>query len=148
MLEYWNRPEATAETITKDGWLRTGDVATMDSEGYISIVDRAKDVIKSGGERISSIELENAAVGFEKVSEAAAVGLPHDRWGERPLLFVVLEGNQELNKDEILEAMRPHVASWCLPDDILAIDEIPHTGTGKIDKKLLRERFSNHKWST
>tara|TARA_A100000164_G_scaffold364820_1_gene383583 strand:- start:114 stop:1742 length:1629 start_codon:yes stop_codon:yes gene_type:complete len=146
---YFDLKDDSTHIADSEGtWLRTGDVATMDSEGYISIVDRAKDVIKSGGEWISSIELENAAVGFEKVSEAAAVGLPHDRWGERPLLFVVLEGNQELNKDEILEAMRPHVASWCLPDDILAIDEIPHTGTGKIDKKLLRERFSNHKWST
>ena len=127
-------------------WLRTGDVATMDAEGYITIVDRAKDVIKSGGEWISSIELENAAVGASGVAEAAAVGLPHHRWGERPLLLVVLEPNAEFERDEIMEAIKPHVASWWLPDAIVAIDEIPHTGTGKIDKKVLRDRFSEFDW--
>ena len=127
-------------------WLRTGDVATMDTEGYITIVDRAKDVIKSGGEWISSIELENAAVGAPGVAEAAAVGLPHDRWGERPLLLVVLEPDVELERDEIVEAIKPHVASWWLPDAIVAIEEIPHTGTGKIDKKVLRDRFSEFDW--
>jgi fatty-acyl-CoA synthase len=127
-------------------WLRTGDVATMDTEGYITIVDRAKDVIKSGGEWISSIELENAAVGAPGVAEAAAVGLPHDRWGERPLLLVVLEPDSEFERDEIVEAIKPHVASWWLPDAIVAVEEIPHTGTGKIDKKVLRDRFSEFNW--
>jgi len=128
-------------------WLRTGDVATIDSEGYISIVDRAKDVIKSGGEWISSIELENAAVGAPGVIEAAAVGLPHDRWGERPLLLVVLEHGKELNPTEIIESIKPHVASWWLPNDVIEIEEIPHTGTGKIDKKVLREQFADFKWT-
>ena len=122
-------------------------MATMNNEGYISIVDRAKDVIKSGGEWISSIELENAAVGAPGVVEAAAVGLPHDQWGERPLLLVVLESGRSLDRDEVLDAIRPHVASWWLPNDVVAVPEIPHTGTGKIDKKLLRDQFADFEWS-
>ena len=118
----------------------------MDTEGYIAIVDRAKDVIKSGGEWISSIELENAAVAAPGIAEAAAVGLRHDRWGERPLLLVVLEPGAEFKPDEIVETIRPHVASWCLPDAVVAVEEIPHTGTGKINKRLLRDRFSDFSW--
>tara|TARA_B100001996_G_scaffold333168_2_gene282641 strand:+ start:275 stop:1903 length:1629 start_codon:yes stop_codon:yes gene_type:complete len=144
---YFGLEDDSTHISGPDGvWLRTGDVATMDSEGYISIVDRAKDVIKSGGEWISSIELENAAVGAPGVAEAAAVGLPHDRWGERPLLVVVLDQGKDLNSNEILESIKPHVASWWLPNDVVAIDEIPHTGTGKIDKKVLRERFADFSW--
>ena len=138
--------DSTHIPATNGVWLRTGDVATMDTEGYISIVDRAKDVIKSGGEWISSIELENAAVGAPGVIEAAAVGMPHDRWGERPLLIVVLEPGKELDPIEVLESVKPHVASWWLPNDVVAIDEIPHTGTGKIDKKALREQFKDFQW--
>ena len=145
---YFGLEDDSTHISGPDGvWLRTGDVATMDSEGYISIVDRAKDVIKSGGEWISSIELENAAVGAPGVEEAAAVGLPHDRWGERPLLIVVLDQGKDLNSDEILESIKPHVASWWLPNDVVAIEEIPHTGTGKIDKKVLREQFADFSWS-
>ncbi len=145
---YFGLEDDSTHVIDAGGvWLRTGDVATMTSEGYISIVDRAKDVIKSGGEWISSIELENAAVGAPGVVEAAVVGLAHDRWGERPLLFVVLEAGKELNPTEILEFIKPHVASWWLPNDVLAIKEIPHTGTGKIDKKVLREQFADFQWS-
>ena len=138
--------DSTHIPATNGVWLRTGDVATMDIEGYISIVDRAKDVIKSGGEWISSIELENAAVGAPGVIEAAAVGMPHDRWGERPLLIVVLEPGKELDPIEVLESVKPHVASWWLPNDVIAVDEIPHTGTGKIDKKALREQFKDFQW--
>ena len=138
--------DSTHISASNGVWLRTGDVATMDTEGYISIVDRAKDVIKSGGEWISSIELENAAVGAPGVIEAAAVGMPHDRWGERPLLIVVLEPGKELDPIEVLESVKPHVASWWLPNDVVAIDEIPHTGTGKIDKKALREQFKDFQW--
>ena len=138
--------DSTHIPATNGVWLRTGDVATMDTEGYISIVDRAKDVIKSGGEWISSIELENAAVGAPGVIEAAAVGMPHDRWGERPLLIVVLEPGKELDPIEVLESVKPHVASWWLPNDVIAVDEIPHTGTGKIDKKALREQFKDFQW--
>ena len=144
---YFNLEDDSTHLPAEDGpWLRTGDVATMDNEGYISIVDRAKDVIKSGGEWISSIELENAAVGAPGVVEAAAVGLPHDQWGERPLLLVVLESGRSLDRDEVLDAIRPHVASWWLPNDVVAVPEIPHTGTGKIDKKLLRDQFADFEW--
>ena len=145
---YFNFEDDSTHLAAEDGpWLRTGDVATMDNEGYISIVDRAKDVIKSGGEWISSIELENAAVGAPGVVEAAAVGLPHEQWGERPLLLVVLEAGADLDPEEILGSIRPHVASWWLPNDVVAVSEIPHTGTGKIDKKLLREQFADFEWS-
>ena len=144
---YFELDDDTTHVADGDGvWLRTGDVATMDAEGYITIVDRSKDVIKSGGEWISSIELENTAVGAPGVAEAAAVGMPHDRWGERPLLLVVLEPGAKFEREEILEAIKPHVASWWLPDAIVAVEEIPHTGTGKINKKLLRDRFSGFEW--
>ena len=146
---YFELDDDTTHVADGDGvWLRTGDVATMDAEGYIAIVDRSKDVIKSGGEWISSIELENTAVGAAGVAEAAAVGMPHDRWGERPLLLVVLEPDAKFEREKILEAIKPHVASWWLPDAIVAVDEIPHTGTGKINKKLLRDKFSGFEWPT
>ncbi|MBA4813650.1 MAG: long-chain fatty acid--CoA ligase [Acidimicrobiales bacterium] len=146
---YFGLEDDSTHVFEPDGvWLRTGDVATMDNEGYISIVDRAKDVIKSGGEWISSIELENAAIGAPGVIEAAAVGLPHDRWGERPLLVVVLEPGKELNPNEVFDSIKPHVASWWLPNDVIAVEEIPHTGTGKIDKKVLREQFKDFNWSS
>jgi acyl-CoA synthetase (AMP-forming)/AMP-acid ligase II len=139
---------STHEPAEAGGWLKTGDVATLDSEGYITIVDRAKDVIKSGGEWISSIDLENAALAAESVVEAAVVGMPHDRWGERPLLLVALVDGASLDTEAILDAIRPQVASWWLPNDVLAIDEIPHTGTGKIDKKALRAAYADHEWPT
>ena len=138
--------ETTHEPADRGGWLRTGDVATIDDEGYITIVDRAKDVIKSGGEWISSIELENAAIAAPGVVEAAVIGMPHDRWGERPLMIVALDDGATLDKQAVLEAVRPQVASWWLPNDVVEIDEIPHTGTGKIDKKALRVTFADHSW--
>lgn len=138
--------DTTHEPPEAGGWLRTGDVATIDAEGYIAIVDRAKDVIKSGGEWISSIELENAAIAGPGVAEAAVIGMPHDRWGERPLLVVALTQGAELDRAAILEAVRPQVASWWLPNDVVTVDEIPHTGTGKIDKKALRATFADHTW--
>ncbi len=130
------------------GWLRTGDVGALDAEGYLTLTDRSKDVIKSGGEWISSIELENAALEAPGVAAAAVIGLPHERWGERPLLIIELAAGATLDADAVLEAIRPRVASWWLPDDIVVAEEIPLTGTGKIDKKMLRARFADHAWSS
>ena len=128
------------------GWLRTGDVGAMDAEGYLTLTDRSKDVIKSGGEWISTIELENAALDAPGVAAAAAIGLPHERWGERPLLIVELADGAALDSASVLDAIRPKVASWWLPDDIVAADAIPLTSTGKIDKKLLRSSYAAHTW--
>ena len=128
------------------GWLRTGDVGAIDSEGYLTLTDRSKDVIKSGGEWISSIELENAALAAPGVAAAAVIGLPHERWGERPLLIIELADGASLNRVAILDSIRPRVASWWLPDDIVVADQVPLTGTGKIDKKLLRTAYAEHSW--
>ena len=128
----------------EDGWFSTGDVGTIDAEGYLQITDRSKDVIKSGGEWISSIELENAAVGHRDVAEAAVIGVPHPKWSERPLLIVVRKEGRETGKDEILEWLQDKVAKWWLPDDVVFVDEIPHTATGKILKTELRKRFRNY----
>ena len=128
----------------EDGWFSTGDVGTIDPEGYLQITDRSKDVIKSGGEWISSIELENTAVGHPDVAEAAVIGVPHPKWLERPLLIVIRKQGSEVNKDEILDWLRDRVARWWLPDDVVFVDEIPYTATGKIQKTALRERFSDY----
>ena len=128
------------------GWLRTGDVGALDPEGYLTLTDRSKDVIKSGGEWISTIELENAALEAPGVAAAAVIGLPHERWGERPLLIVELADGAALDSASVLDAIRPKVASWWLPDDIVAADAIPLTSTGKIDKKLLRSSYAAHTW--
>jgi len=127
-----------------DGWFDTGDVATMDRYGYMHITDRSKDVIKSGGEWISSIELENLAVGHPQVAEAAVIGVHHPKWDERPLLAVVLKPGQSASKDDILAFMTGKIAKWWMPDDVVFIDEIPHTATGKIQKTTLRERFKDY----
>jgi len=130
--------------LDPDGYFDTGDVATMDPNGYMHVTDRSKDVIKSGGEWISSIELENLAVGHPQVAEAAVIGVHHPKWDERPLLVVVLKEGQSPTKEDILCFMRGKVASWWLPDDIVVVDEIPHTATGKIQKTTLRERFRDY----
>ncbi len=127
--------------LDAEGFFDTGDVATIDRCGYMQITDRSKDVIKSGGEWISSIELENLAVGHPKVNEAAVIGVRHPKWDERPLLIVTLKQGQAATKDEILGFMRGKTANWWLPDDVVFVDEIPHTATGKIQKTVLRERY-------
>ena len=124
-----------------EGWLRTGDMGVVDERGYIRITDRAKDVIKSGGEWISSIDLENLAVGHPKVAEAAVIGVRHPKWDERPLLVIVLKKDTSATRDEILAFMKGKIASWWMPDEIVFVDDIPHTATGKIQKTVLRERF-------
>jgi fatty-acyl-CoA synthase len=133
-----------SKVLDRDGFFDTGDVATVDRHGYMQITDRAKDVIKSGGEWISSIDLENLAVGHPKVAEAAVIGVRHPRWDERPLLIVVLKKNQSASKDDILGFMRDKTAKWWMPDDVVFVDDIPHTATGKIQKMALRERFKDY----
>jgi fatty-acyl-CoA synthase len=130
--------------LDEHGFFDTGDVATIDACGYMQITDRSKDVIKSGGEWISSIDLENLAVGHPKVAEAAVIGIRHPKWDERPLLVVVLRKDMTADKQELLAFMRGRVADWWLPDDVVFVDEIPHTATGKIQKTTLRERFRDY----
>ena len=124
--------------LTDDGWFRTGDVATIDEDGYIRIVDRTKDVIKSGGEWISSVELENAIMSHPKVKEAAVIGLAHSRWSERPVAYVVVEPGEQLTAGELRQFLADKVAKWWLPDDVRFIDDVPKTSVGKFDKKVLR----------
>jgi fatty-acyl-CoA synthase len=130
--------------IDDDGFFDTGDVATLDRCGYMQITDRSKDVIKSGGEWISSIDLENLAVGHPKVAEAAVIGVRHPKWGERPLLVVVLKEGQSAGKAELLAFLDGKVAKWWMPDDVAFVTEIPHTATGKIQKTALRDRFKDY----
>ena len=131
-----------ADRFTADGWLRTGDVANVDREGYVAIVDRTKDLVKSGGEWISSVELELAIMGHPKVFEATVIGVPHPKWQERPVAYVVLkpEFKGAVSQEEIIEYLEPLVAKWWLPDEVRFIDEIPKTSVGKFDKKVIREQ--------
>jgi acyl-CoA synthetase (AMP-forming)/AMP-acid ligase II len=131
--------------LDEDGFFDTGDVATIDPHGYLQITDRSKDVIKSGGEWISSIELENLAVGHADVAEAAVIGVHHPRWDERPLLIIVPKEGREPTKDDLLGFMQGKVAKWWMPDDVVIVDEIPHTATGKILKTALREQFREYR---
>src|SRR5438874_2299028 len=144
----WACCPRSRESFTDDGWLRTGDVAVIDPEGYIRLVDRTKDLVKSGGEWISSVELENELMAHPKVAEAAVIGVAHERWVERPLACVVLAEGEELTKEEIVEFLTPRVAKWWLPDDVVFIDEVPKTSVGKFSKKDLRERFAGYKLPT
>jgi fatty-acyl-CoA synthase len=137
--------KAEDEAILDDqGFFDTGDVATIDPHGYMQITDRAKDVIKSGGEWISSIDLENLALGHPDVAEAAVIGVRHPKWDERPLLIVVCRKGAGADKAAILDFMKGKIADWWLPDDVVFIDEIPHTATGKIQKTALRDAFRDH----
>jgi fatty-acyl-CoA synthase len=134
--------------LDDDGFFDTGDVATLDEFGYMHITDRSKDVIKSGGEWISSIELENLAVGHPDVAEAAVIGVRHPKWDERPLLIIVPKKDRRPAKEELLRFMEGKVAKWWLPDDVVFVSEIPHTATGKIQKMTLREQFRDYRLPT
>ena len=136
--------ERASESFTEDGWLRTGDVATVSADGYIRLVDRTKDVVKSGGEWISSVELENEIMGHSKVAEAAVIGVNHPKWGERPLACVVVKPGETLTKQEVLGYLDGRIAKWWTPDDVVFIDEVPKTSVGKFSKKDLRTRFEDH----
>jgi fatty-acyl-CoA synthase len=139
--DYYNDPRS-GESFTSDGWLRTGDVATISPKGYIHLVDRTKDLIKSGGEWISSVALENELMAHPQVAEAAVIAIPHERWQERPLACVVVRAGETLTKEEVLSFLEGKVPSWWVPDEVAFIDEVPKTSTGKFSKKDLRERFA------
>jgi acyl-CoA synthetase (AMP-forming)/AMP-acid ligase II len=145
---YFNDDQASAAAFDDDGWFRTGDVAVIDSDGYMTIVDRSKDVIKSGGEWISSIDLENAAMGHPDVAEAAVIGLPHPKWDERPLLVIVPKPGAQPSKEVITAFLGDKVARWQLPDDIVIVPELPHGATGKVLKTQLREQFKDYRLPT
>jgi fatty-acyl-CoA synthase len=140
---YYN-DDRSPESFTVDGWLKTGDVATIDAHGYIRLVDRTKDVIKSGGEWISSVDLENEIMAHPLVAEAAVIGVSHPKWGERPLACVVPKAGETLTRDDVLSFLSDRVAKWWLPDDVVLVEEIPKTSVGKFSKKDLRDRFSGH----
>ena len=130
--------------LDSDGWFDTGDVATLDPEGYMQITDRAKDVIKSGGEWIGSIELENVAMEHDAVAECAVIGVSHPKWDERPLLVVVKEDGAEITTGELIDFYSGKIAKWWTPDDVVFVDELPHTATGKVLKTKLREIYSDY----
>jgi fatty-acyl-CoA synthase len=142
---YYNAPDQ-AHRWTEDGWFRTGDVATMDDEGFIKIVDRAKDLVKSGGEWISSVDLENTLMGHPAVKEAAVIGVPHPKWQERPLAAVVLKEGARATPEELRDFLRQSFAKWQLPDAFVFLEAIPRTSVGKFKKTALRERFANWDW--
>ena len=137
--------KAEQDTVTEDGWFDTGDVGILHPDGTLQLTDRTKDVIKSGGEWISSVELENAAVGHPAVAEAACIGMMHPKWDERPVLFVVKKEGQDVSGEEVVNFLSDKVAKWWLPDAVEFVDDIPHTATGKISKKDLRDRFADYK---
>ncbi len=130
----------------QDGWFPTGDVCTIDPDGFIQITDRSKDVIKSGGEWISSIELENIAMSHPGVAEAAAIGMKHPKWDERPMIVVVRKPGAQLDRDAVLAQYAGRIAKWSTPDDVLFVSELPHTATGKVSKLMLREQLRDYRW--
>jgi fatty-acyl-CoA synthase len=134
------------DILDDEGFFDTGDVATIDPHGYMRITDRSKDVIKSGGEWISSIDLENLAVGHPAVAEAAVIGIYHPKWDERPLLIVQLKADQKATREDILKFMDGKIAKWWMPDDVAFVEGIPHTATGKILKTALREQFKAYRF--
>jgi len=144
---YYESPDQ-AHRWTEDGWFRTGDVATMDEDGYVKIVDRAKDLVKSGGEWISSVDLENALMGHPAVKEACVVGIPHPKWQERPLAAVVLKDGARASPEQLRAFLAASFAKWQLPDAFVFLDAIPRTSVGKFKKIALREQFANWKWDS
>jgi len=141
---YVRGPEDEAENVAKfdDGWLRTGDVGSLTPDGFLRLTDRAKDVIKSGGEWISSVELENHLMGHPKVAEASVIGVPDEKWGERPLATVVVKEGESVTAPELQAYLAERVAKWQLPERWAFIEEVPKTSVGKFDKKALRKRYA------
>lgn len=145
---YYNDPEASKSAFDRHGWLRTGDIGVIDRSSCLQLTDRAKDLIKSGGEWISSIDLESVAQGHPAVAMAAAIAVPHPKWDERPLLVVVPAEGQKADKEAILDYLRDNVARFWVPDDVVFIDEMPLTATGKVSKRQLRQRFQGYELPT
>ena len=146
VAKQYYKTDGPGEQFSPDGWLRTGDVASISPLGYMRLVDRTKDLVKSGGEWISSIDLENTIMSHPKVAEAAVIAVPHPKWMERPLACVVVKPGETLTREEVLDFMGERVSKWQLPDDVVFIDEIPKTGVGKFSKKTLREKFSSYQF--
>ncbi|MCA6059223.1 long-chain-fatty-acid--CoA ligase [Thalassolituus sp. ST750PaO-4] len=146
LTAYYKNEKPDSFFIDADGkqWFDTGDIAVIDENSYLQIVDRAKDVVKSGGEWISSIDLENAAVGHPDVKEACVIGVRHQKWDERPLLFIVKSEESDIDKQDIYNYLESRVAKWWLPDDILFVEELPHTATGKLQKRTLRDEYIDY----
>jgi 3-(methylthio)propionyl---CoA ligase len=142
---YFEDEEATRAAVEPDGWFHTGDVATIDADGYVQLTDRRKDIIKSGGEWISSIDIENAAMAHDNVAEAACIAVPHPRWGERPFLIVTPRPGRRPEKDALIAHLGERFPRWMLPDDVIVLDELPHTATGKVMKTRLRELYATHR---
>jgi 3-(methylthio)propionyl---CoA ligase len=140
---YYEDTAATEAAVEPDGWFHTGDIAAMDPDGFLRLTDRSKDVIKSGGEWISSIDLENAAMAHGDVAEAAAIAVKDPRWGERPLLIVTPRDGAEPQKDALIAFLGERFPRWMLPDDVIVVSELPHTATGKVMKLRLREQYAS-----
>jgi fatty-acyl-CoA synthase len=143
MAAQYYRTDEPGEQFSPDGWLRTGDVAAISPLGYLRLVDRTKDLIKSGGEWISSVELENQIMAHPAVAEAAVIALPHPKWMERPFACVVVKPEQALSKEELLEFLGERISRWGMPDDVAFLAQIPKTSVGKFSKKTLREQFAD-----
>ncbi|MCP4819931.1 MAG: long-chain fatty acid--CoA ligase, partial [Shimia sp.] len=141
---YFNNEEANETAFDAEGWFGTGDVATIDDHGYLTITDRAKDLIKSGGEWISSLDLENSVMGHPKVANCAVIAVPHPKWDERPLMIVVPSPEGEPEVSELMAMLKEHFATWQLPDDVVFVEELPMTATGKVSKLNLRKQFADY----
>jgi acyl-CoA synthetase (AMP-forming)/AMP-acid ligase II len=142
---YFKNEEATAKALDADGWFGTGDIASIDPRGFLTIQDRAKDLIKSGGEWISSIDLENCVISHPAIANCAVIGLPHPKWDERPFLVAIAApGAEKPSLEELHAHMSEHFAKWQLPDDVAWVDELPMTATGKVSKLHLRQKFEGH----
>jgi fatty-acyl-CoA synthase len=139
---YYDNPEG-ADRFTEDGWLKTGDIVTIDEFGYVRIQDRTKDLVKSGGEWISTVALENELMAHDAVAEAAVIAIPHEKWQERPLAVVVLKEGRNATQEELLAHLEPRFAAWWLPDRVEFVERIPKTSVGKFKKSELRERFAS-----
>jgi fatty-acyl-CoA synthase len=140
------RTDAPGEQFSPDGWLRTGDVAAISADGYIRLVDRTKDLVKSGGEWISSVDVENELMAHPSVAEAAVIAVAHPKWAERPLACVVIKDGHEATTEELLDFLRQRLKKWQVPDDVVFIEEVPKTSVGKFSKKTLRDRFADYAW--